>query len=135
MWPFPSLRKKFAVKFEGKFYIKVGRFNRREQVNFTLVDNQNGFLVAQAVDATGAPATMPSDVVATSSDSTIATVSVPAGNILGTFKVTAVKAGNVNIIVTGSAGLSAPISTSFAFVITGGPAVGFTATLTNVGNN
>lgn len=102
--------------------------------SFGLQDNQHGTLVLTAVDASGAAAAFPGDTAASTSDPTVATVAANAG-FPNQFIVTAVKAGNVNIVVTGTNAASQSISTTFAFAISGGPAVGFTATLINVANN
>lgn len=104
-------------------------------MSFTLVDNQNGTYLVSAVDSTGAPAVLPADLAVNSSDPTIATVAFKTGNAAGTYLVTAVKAGSVNIVASGTNVGGTAISTTFNFTITGGPAVGFNLTLVSVANN
>jgi hypothetical protein len=124
-------KKRPATHFHG--YFKIGR--TKQYMNFSLVDNQNGTFLLQAVDSIGAPAVLPTDTNLTSSDPTIATATFKTGNAAGTYVVKAVKAGTVNMVATGTNSAGQPASTTFIFTITGGPAVGFTATLTDIQNN
>ena len=103
-------------------------------MDFTLVRNQHGTLVLVAVDALGAPGTLPPDTACVSSDPTIATVA-PNPGFPEQFLVTGVTAGTVNITATGTNAAGVAISTVFTFLLTavvGNPVVGFTATLINV---
>ena len=100
-------------------------------MNFELQDNQNGTFTLTAVDASGAPASFPSDTTLTSSNTAVATAT-PNSGFPTQWIIKAVVAGLVNMVANSP---SLNISTTFSFTITGGPAVGFTATLTNVANN
>lgn len=102
--------------------------------SFSLSDNQHGTLVIVAVDAALVATQLPVDTAAASSDPTVATVR-PNPGFPDQFIVQAVKAGVVNIVIAGTNAAGATISTTFMFAITGGPAVGFTATLINVASN
>lgn len=101
-------------------------------MNFTLLDNQHGTFLVSAVDASGATAPLPSDLALVSTNTAVLTVAFDNGNAAGTYIVTAVAAGDSAIIASSASG---NISTTFSFQITGGPAVGFVATLTGVSNN
>jgi hypothetical protein len=100
-------------------------------MNFTMLDNQHGLLTLTAVDGAGNPAAYPTDTTATSSDTTVGTVS-PASGLAQTFLVTGVSAGSFNVVV---ASTSAGVSTTFGFTLSGSAVAGFTATFTGVTNN
>jgi hypothetical protein len=100
-------------------------------MNFTLTDSQHGLFSLTAVDASGAAGGFPSDTTLTSSNTGVLSTS-PAPGLVGAWVVTAVAAGTASVV---AASVSTGATTTFTFSITGGPVVGFTATLTNVAQN
>jgi hypothetical protein len=103
-------------------------------MNFTILDNQNGLFVVQAVDANGNVMSLPSDVSCVSSNPgnlVVGTSSAP-----GSFPVSGTGLGNDGTVTLTVTSALANISTVFTFVVsTSDIAVGFTATLINVTTN
>lgn len=126
-----------AVRF--KAILIVDRcVQKGEHMNFTFINGQGGQLVITAVDAETPPqpAALPADFAAVSSDPSILTAAPAAGNAPGVTQLLSLKAGNVNVVATGTNAAGVVISTTFAFVVTAvvpqNPAAGFVATLINV---
>ena len=103
-------------------------------MNFTIVDNQNGTFIVQAVDAQGNVLTLPSDTACASSNAALLAVGAPLAP--GQFPVTAQGVGNDGTVTLTVSSVLANVYTSFTFAITTSDVVvGFTATLVNVTQN
>ena len=103
-------------------------------MNFTILDDQNGLFVVQAVDAGGNVLALPSDTAVVSSNPAI--LAVGTATAPGSFPVTAQGLGNDGTVTLTVSSVLAAITTVFTFVVsTSDVAVGFTAPLINVTTN
>lgn len=99
----------------------------------SIVDNENGTYTIGGLDAAGQPTDIESLATLTppptDSDTTVAQCGTPTGM---TFPVQAKKPGvdEIALSVTFNAGTPAPLTDTAELTVTGGPAVGLTATLT-----